>query len=378
MNAEQIERSSNLEMNRREKLLLLETGPDLSAGLDRENIINIDSPKHTVIFKSIWNGWSVVIKAGEDYVSHDFNEVTHEAFIGFFGVNRLDSKNFAQVLDANINTVCPKVLEAEKLCSYVVYEYISGPTLKKYLKGANSNTVATILMTLFDVLYHAWIAIDFTHYDLHLDNIIIHQDQPVLIDYGASHIKYKGQDYGRILELGGIKNESMWVHDVFKVLISLLAYINRDILQHRLTDIYQDKINWLEYEIYEAEAARYSPEYIQDIEEDIADWPLEEQTIELEKLHSHNSTLEQLLTGYRSGIERYTSKLAKVTAGILPPYSFALGPIIKHLLRFFTDRTIDLQFYQEYQKKFAQPSSDILARNLQFADFLTYARTILG
>jgi len=70
------------------------------------------------------------------------------------------------------------------------------------------NEFKAIILQILLALYDAYQAFQFTHYDLHLDNIIINRTEfnhpvifrnqllllysnllPVIIDYGSSHIK---------------------------------------------------------------------------------------------------------------------------------------------------------------------------------------------
>lgn len=90
----------------------------------------------------------------------------------------------------------------------VIYEYIPGVTLLEALKTITVNEFKAIILQILLALYDAYQAFQFTHYDLHLDNIIIinrtefnhpviFRNQlllysnllPVIIDYGSSHIK---------------------------------------------------------------------------------------------------------------------------------------------------------------------------------------------
>src|SRR5690606_10476371 len=100
----------------------------------------------------------------------------------------------------------------------------------------------------------------FTHYDLHLLNIIVKKDphiihlpngreietrySPVIIDYGSVHVKIDGIDYGRYLPEGYIENEEFWAHDVFKILSMVYDNTNYVTVMNRLNrDLANDLID---------------------------------------------------------------------------------------------------------------------------------------
>lgn len=185
---------------------------------------------------------------------HDIDAPINEAFVGIYGVNKLDNS-----LKLFFSKVVAILFDREYLgrkCDLVYYEYIRGVPLEEYLLSNNYNDNICIVEQLFLILYHAYTCIGFTHYDLHKNNIIIKELSestkitigdskhfltkyiPVIIDYGFSHINHSDSSHGRYLPEGNIENNSFWVHDIFKILMDIyilsslelnLYYIHEDI-----------------------------------------------------------------------------------------------------------------------------------------------------
>jgi hypothetical protein len=85
-------------------------------------------------------------------------------------------------------------------------------------------------------------AIEFTHYDLSGNNIIIKtldsprdfefngvkascRYLPVILDFGVSHIKYQGKDIGTSLQREYIYNKNFWIYDVYLLVSALYGDI---------------------------------------------------------------------------------------------------------------------------------------------------------
>lgn len=98
-------------------------------------------------------------------------------------------------------------------------------TLEKYLKFCDFDSIKEIITRIINVLYHAYRKMMFTHYDLHLNNIMITIDPisgspiPIIIDFEYSYINVPGS--GRYLYGGKVDRMNCWFHDIFK----MLAYI---------------------------------------------------------------------------------------------------------------------------------------------------------
>ncbi len=244
---------------------------------------------------SIKNEYIIKVASTTMYKA-EFNQHLHEAFVALVGgINDLRNyiPNFAQVYGITNNKECPLIdliYSAEPnsdrfpafagnlnfkydKCFIVVYEYIKGPTLHKFLRSIKlesnvtttfkpilmyvltpkeaviitMNDIKNIFLQLFYALYEAYKRKKFTHYDLHQNNIIvspiksqekitylagelqIDKFKVVIIDYGSSHIEYEGKHYGRVYN-GGIRNIQFWIHDVFKILMYIYKVINHDLV----------------------------------------------------------------------------------------------------------------------------------------------------
>jgi len=201
------------------------------------------------VMKRTLDDRQVIIKSGIIGKMKHFNEIIHEAFVGLHGINKLQSPNFVRILGMNIATNCNDVYPNES-CSYLISEYIHGPALEDYLEGADPEVFKKVLLDIIEALYLAYKKLDFTHYDLHLRNIIVtYGDIPVIIDYGTSHIKYHGQSFGQTWQTFGIANRSNWAYDVFKLIINLVVLLDLDSNRHHWKARWTRKYSELEDEI---------------------------------------------------------------------------------------------------------------------------------
>jgi serine/threonine protein kinase len=165
---------------------------------------------------------------GTTYILKTFNskgdELTNEAFIAIHGTNNLSG--FAKILKIEYKIWHPI---HEIYFDYTIQEYIDGIELKKRLKYLDINDTPEILLQIIkdviNIIYKAYTSINFTHYDLKTDNIIIKDNIPYIIDYGTSHIKMDNVDYGINVEYANIYNKGFWVSDIIKLLICILRII---------------------------------------------------------------------------------------------------------------------------------------------------------
>jgi hypothetical protein len=86
----------------------------------------------------------------------DFDQHINEAFVGLFGTNKLRSKikNFALVIDMVNKLECPVNFPNRKLdyCSCILYEYISGITIDKFIL----NTDLKVFKLIFKQIVYAF------------------------------------------------------------------------------------------------------------------------------------------------------------------------------------------------------------------------------
>lgn len=145
-------------------------------------------------------------------VTHSKYDV-HEAFIGIC-LNRLNSDIFCRVKGVFVGD--------EKIQgSRFITEYIGGPSLNDYIYTCRNNTskIRSVLLKIIEGLFLAYKEINFVHYDLHLNNVLIGDSGPVLIDFEQSYVNVEGGVFGVDSELGGVYKLPLWQHDMFKLLI---------------------------------------------------------------------------------------------------------------------------------------------------------------
>ncbi len=224
--------------------------------LDYIKLISVPSAYGVAMFGSlkIPSSQIFVIKTVKNI---DKDNLAHESVVGLFGTNKLRKKipNFSYVfgsfkcslpfIDKEINSWCNLNLTKS---NYILYEKVlNSVTYADFLKNA---TLKEYFQLLLQILYSLKIAhedIDFTHYDLHAQNILIKKlpssfaikyDENVyiqspyiatIIDYGSSHIKYNGLDYGNtdptLYSFGIMRNKSNLLYDVYKIVVQPLAYM---------------------------------------------------------------------------------------------------------------------------------------------------------
>lgn len=193
--------------------------------------------------------------------STDFQILLHEAFVGIFGLNGLNSKYFAKVYRYSSDEQClPDLVfstsglptsepQNPDRCESIVYEYINGPILLDYLKTATVEQLCSIYLQIIKALYLAYTKVGFTHYDLHLRNVIVKHDDntvyPVIIDYGTSHIIYRRKHYGIDSYQYSIAPRQYWVHDIIKLLLHTYTEINQDYV----LNMTRPMIEWIKQDI---------------------------------------------------------------------------------------------------------------------------------
>jgi hypothetical protein len=124
---------------------------------------------------------------------------------------------------------------------HIATEFIDGVNLKEFLQR-KGNTFADFLNIFFQILLGLEIAqnkLNFAHYDLHTDNVILvksnqnfevslygynylikHDFKPVMIDFGLSSVYTKGQTLGqKSLETKGIYNHLSPGYDIYVFLL---------------------------------------------------------------------------------------------------------------------------------------------------------------
>lgn len=159
-------------------------------------------------------------------------DLFRETIIGLI-INKVfpNTQNFVRTIGYVSVDLC-QLPNREHPCMYLYTEDACGQTLAHWLKyNFNYRDFAKIINKLFNTLYMAYKELDFTHYDLHLGNVIITLEDfdPVIIDLEASHITYEGGHIGisRMMEVSVLNYTSFWICDIFKILILCVEKISR-------------------------------------------------------------------------------------------------------------------------------------------------------
>ena len=195
----------------------------------------------------------IVVKSS---LNPQFDDLQHELFVGLFCTNKLRGvvPNFSYIF-GGFKCGAPdieysgKEISSVDICSdaqnsvhYVIYEKVPGQSLDKMAPQFNvPGFVSTYLQVIF-ALNLANKSCGFTHYDLHPGNVMMRRpfnlnlaipydegyilttDIATIIDYGYSHIKYKGKSYGLkgIEQWGVLSNKSFPLFDAYKLLCGLM------------------------------------------------------------------------------------------------------------------------------------------------------------
>ncbi|AYV86114.1 MAG: protein kinase [Solivirus sp.] len=241
----------------------------------------------------VQRAYIIKVPSGKD----EADEQIHEYFVGAFGTNSLRDyiPNFSYVLGlfkcsppyvdsftTGDGTSLSKAItycqnnDPNNLVDYIIYENVGAPSsvpgqassptsskegapsLEDFIRTATFNQFLNVFVQIILALQVAYEKIDFTHGDLHDNNILIKRlPSPIaipyeigtgeskrtyyvvtdtvamIIDYGRSHIKYNSQmyypykprDYGyNGVNIGIYPNRSYPIMDIFKILcFSLLS-----------------------------------------------------------------------------------------------------------------------------------------------------------
>lgn len=211
-----------------------------------------------------------IIKTAKNKSSSE--DLSHELFVAIFGLNSLRSiiPNFMYiyggfkcsppVIDPNtkeVTTWCRESAEEYKV-NYIVCENVAPAiSFRQYLTRCDTTRFLRAYLQVLYALRTAWMRCDFTHYDLHHENILM-RDLPqhnggdmkiayvterdtveyiladsvaTVIDYGFSHIKCNGEHFGLhgMTYLSIFSDRSWSLHDAYKLLVFSLndLYINK-------------------------------------------------------------------------------------------------------------------------------------------------------
>ena len=182
--------------------------------------IKIDSINGIVYILNILKNIKVVIKFSNDHSNESYDDIIYEYFIGIYQINRLryTVPNFVYtfgIFKCNIdknNNFCTR--NDKTTYPFILMEYIEGDNMRNLLKNKlQFSEYLGIFIQLLIALEVAQRTIDFTHFDLHTNNVMckplksnIHYNVPlddrlykvtcikylpVCIDFGMSTVKHE-------------------------------------------------------------------------------------------------------------------------------------------------------------------------------------------
>lgn len=202
---------------------------------------------------------------------HHNDDIIHEAFVSLYGTNRLRRTipNFVYCYgtfscaspilasDDHVASWCIGNSQVTYMITENVYPSVS---YCDYIKTASREEFLCSYLQVLYALNEAYKMIDFTHYDLHSENILMREYTEeeyfqipyntergkeylvtnrvaTIIDYGFTHIKYKNEHYGVNRWAYSIyANKSHIMHDAYKLLL-MLARDLRDAESSLLDDV---------------------------------------------------------------------------------------------------------------------------------------------
>jgi len=204
-----------------------------------------------------------VIKAPKNPVN---DELFHELFVGVAATNNLRKllPNYAYIFggfkclppsiaeDKKVTAWCERSMNHEKYVNYVIYEKVPGKSLADHCATCSFPEFFSWFLQIVLAVQIGNEKVDFSHYDLHDENVMLRkwseENNPsgmvsipykvkngatwwiksshvaVMIDFGMSHVKVQGQHFGPIgFETYGIfPDQSRPFFDIYKLIMFCL------------------------------------------------------------------------------------------------------------------------------------------------------------
>lgn len=165
----------------------------------------------------------IVVKFAQNDDQEAIELFNSEIIVGL-EINRLNSDSFVRTIGYFVDDKCRIPNLSSAACTYLYVKEVPGPTLSKFLITASLSQFRAIMTKFLTAYALAVKELDFCHYDLHTDNVIIttvgNELVPVIIDFGAAHIRIPGSDLhiGQNWPNQGRYNDrSLWIYDIFKI-----------------------------------------------------------------------------------------------------------------------------------------------------------------
>lgn len=235
-------------------------------------------------------------------------QMIHEYFIGVFGLNALRHQipNFSYIL--GIFACSPPIIENNKIAAYcqnrtektyyVIYENIkNAKSVYDFVKECTASEFIILHLQIALAISLAFHACSFTHYDLHGDNVLVRKlPKPIIIaypfkgrhiyiktkfiasiiDYGRSHIVYKGESFGMNNPYASVFNFAFPMRDLYQILFkSVIFILNKRLISNDLLNALREMISFFDDSAIHLYGSNFI-EYLSDIIENYALLPPDE------------------------------------------------------------------------------------------------------
>lgn len=234
-------------------------------------VYKYDFNGNNIICKTLYNLDEILQKSDRDGSS----ELIHETIVGFYATNKLrelGNPNFAYVYGY---FECKDTLKSDglilntnngKKSAHILYENIEGISFERFCQTCTKEEFILVFAQILFSLKHANELFDFTHYDLHLGNLNVRKitnydfsikyplkNNPIFcksngnvvtfFDYGRSHIKIDGIDFGITDPDYGFSqvfnDRPFYLTDSYKILMSSLCAIWYDNNNIDVTELFE-------------------------------------------------------------------------------------------------------------------------------------------
>jgi serine/threonine protein kinase len=185
------------------------------------------------------------------------DELLHELFVGLMGINSMREicPNFAYIFggfkclppainnDKSVSSFCAAG-RPQDYVNYVIYEKIPGKSMADLMKNCTFEEFFSWYIQIVLACYLGTESIDFTHYDLHNENVMLRgwknaeefaipyvmpngstcyvrsNKIAMMIDFGMTHIQYNNESFGKfgMENWGTFPDQSRPFYDIYKLL----------------------------------------------------------------------------------------------------------------------------------------------------------------
>lgn len=221
----------------------------------------IDIEKRDPDDKTVDNKRLFVVKVPRNI--SDSIQILHEYFVGIFALNNLKSyiPNFAYVFGLfrcsppYVDKIGGKKNKVLSFCqndtdykqsTYILYENITNSVvLNDFIKKCTPIQILNVLVQIIFTISMAYEMYEFTHYDLHIENVLIKELKDeiiipyrrkngsilyvrtkyiaVIIDLERAHVKVNDKHYGYLdAKCDVFPNRGFPMYDIFKILLFIL------------------------------------------------------------------------------------------------------------------------------------------------------------